>query len=95
MATVKSVLLKFSEGLFSSTTTTVTSLVERTMSLPSESRTDLVEAVLAGAKPSSEFLAEQVKVVRQRMDNVREGRSELVSAEDAHCRVREALTQVR
>ncbi len=76
-------------------TATVTSLVEQAMSLTSESRTELVEAILAEAKPSDAFLSDQMKIVRQRMNNVRDGRSELVPAEEAHRRVREALTQGR
>lgn len=76
-------------------TAIVTSLVEQAMSLPSESRTELVEAILAEAKPSNEFLSAQMKIVRQRMDNIRHGRSELVSAEEAHRRVRAALEHER
>lgn len=81
--------------LFSTMTATVANLVKQAMSLPNDSRTELVEAILAEAKPSQEFLADQMKVVRQRMDNVREGRSELIPAEEAHRRVREALSQKR
>ncbi|OAI57992.1 hypothetical protein AYO49_06185 [Verrucomicrobiaceae bacterium SCGC AG-212-N21] len=76
-------------------TAAVTSLVEQAMKLPSESRTELVEAILAESKPSPEFLAEQMKLVRQRMDDVREGLSSLVPAEEAHRRVRDALLQGR
>lgn len=74
-------------------TAIVTSLMEQVMNLPSESRTELVEAILSEAKPSEEFLFEQMKVVRLRMNNVHDGRSELVPAEEAHRRVRAVLEQ--
>jgi hypothetical protein len=74
---------------------TVADLVKQAMSLPNDSQTELVEAILANAKPSREFIDEQMKTVRQRMNNVREERSELIAADEAHRRVREALAQDR
>lgn len=76
-------------------TAAVTTLVKQAMSLPSEDRTELIEAILAESRPAPEFLDEQMKVVRERMDNVREGRSHLVPADEAHRQVREALSRVR
>ena len=41
--------------------------------------------------PVAAFVAEQMKTVRRRMEDVREGRSRLIPAEDAHRQVRESL----
>jgi hypothetical protein len=76
-------------------TAAVTSLVKQAMELSNDSRTELVEAILAESRPSAEFLSGQMKTVRERMQAVREGRSTLVSAEDAHRHVREALSQAK
>jgi len=76
-------------------TATMTNLLEQAMSLPNDSRTELVEAILEKSKPSAEFLAEQMSNVRQRMEDVRAGRSALVPAMDAHHLVREALSQAQ
>ena len=72
-------------------TAAVAHLVEEALRLPSESRTELVEAILEKAAPSQEFLDEQMRQVRRRMEEVREGRSPLVPADEAHRKVREAL----
>ena len=72
-------------------TASVAHLVEEALRLPSESRTELVEATLEKSAPSKEFLEEQMSRVRQRREAVREGRSHLIPAEEAHRRVLEAL----
>jgi putative addiction module component (TIGR02574 family) len=75
-------------------TATVAHLVEQALLLPSDSRTELVEAILESAAPSSEFIDEHMSNVLRRMEDVRERRSQLIPAEEAHQRVREALAAV-
>jgi hypothetical protein len=70
----------------------VKQLVEQALLLPTESRTELVESILESSVPSNAFIAKQMETVVARMDSVREGRSILISADEAHRRVREALT---
>ncbi len=67
--------------------TDVAQLLEKALLLPSESQTELVEALLERAEPSQEFLEQQVDKIVRRMRNVREGSSTVVSAADAHDRV--------
>ena len=69
----------------------VKQLVEQALLLPAESRTELVEAILEGCEPSGDFIAENMDTVLARMKNVSEGRSGLISADEAHRKVREAL----
>jgi hypothetical protein len=65
----------------------VTHLLEEALLLPSESQTELVEALLERAEPSREFLDHQLGIVARRMQNVRDGTSTVIAAEDAHDRV--------
>jgi hypothetical protein len=67
--------------------TDVAQLLEKALLLPSESQTELVEALLERAEPSQEFLEQQVGKIVRRMRNVRERSSTVVSAADAHDRV--------
>ena len=69
----------------------VKQLVDQALLLPAESRTELVEAILEGSEPSSDFIAEKMETVLARMKNVSEGKSALISADEAHRKVREAL----
>lgn len=69
----------------------VKQLVEQALLLPAESRTELVEAILESSEPSGDFIAGQMETVLARMNNVSEGRSDLISADEAHRKVREAL----
>ena len=70
----------------------VAHLVEEALLLSNESRIELVEALLERSAPSKEFVTQQMQTILERMDAVREGRSELVPEEEAHRRVRQALT---
>lgn len=72
----------------------VAHLVEEALLLSNESRLELVEALLECSVPSKEFVTQHMQTVVERMDAVREGRSELVSEEEAHRRVRQALASV-
>lgn len=62
----------------------VAHLVEEALLLSSDSRTELGEAILERSKPSNEFVAEQLEVIAGRMENVRNGSSQLVPSADAH-----------
>jgi hypothetical protein len=66
-------------------------LLEEALLLPSESRTELVEAILERSEPSRDFIDHQLGIVRRRMQAVQEGTSSLIAAEDAHERVLESL----
>jgi hypothetical protein len=54
------------------------------MLLPSEDQTELVEAILERSVPSADFVAEQMRTVERRMENVRTGTSKLIPADEAH-----------
>ena len=69
----------------------VAHLVEEALLLPSESRTELIEAILERSRPSEEFLTEQLDVITGRMENVRNGSSRLVAAAEAHQMVLNSL----
>jgi len=68
-------------------------LLEEAMQLPSESRIDLVEQILARTPPTPEMIREQMSVVQERIVAVRDGKSKLTSANEAHAWVREALRE--
>ena len=72
-------------------TTTVAQLVEKALLLPSEDRTELVEAILEGTPPSDSYLSDQMELIAERMENVRTGKSILIPAEDAHRIVLDSL----
>jgi len=73
------------------TTAAVEHLVEEALHLSREARLELVEALLELSAPAQDFIEEQMKTVVSRMEDVQEGRSVLISADEAHRRVREAL----
>jgi Putative addiction module component len=72
-------------------TNTVIQLLEEAIRLPLESQTELIEALLERAEPSQDFLDHQLGIVARRMQSVRDGSSNVVSAEDAHNRVLASL----
>lgn len=71
--------------------TAVAELLAAAMRLPSDSRTDLVEAILEQSAPTEDFIAEQMTLVGQRMERVRQGSSRLIRAAEAHEAVLAAL----
>ena len=71
--------------------TVVAELVEKALLLPAEARVELLEAIWEKETPSEEFISAQMSVVAVRMENVRNGTSRLIPAEDAHCMVLESL----
>lgn len=66
-------------------------LLESVLLLPTDSQTELVEAILERSKPSREFLDHQLGIVRHRVQSVQDGSSTLIAAEDAHKKVLESL----
>lgn len=75
-------------------TTSVAHLVQEALLLPGDERTELVEAILEGSAPSDDFIQTQMKVIAERMEDVRAGRSHLIPAEEAHKAVRKALADL-
>jgi hypothetical protein len=71
----------------------VTNLLEEAMLLSSESRIELIEAILEQSAPSEEFISQQVAEVERRMKNVRDGSSHLIPEREAHERVVDSLTE--
>lgn len=69
----------------------VAELVEKALLLPAEARVELLEAIWEKETPSEEFISAQMSVVTVRMENVRNGTSPLISAENAHRMVLESL----
>lgn len=55
----------------------------------------LLDAMIERDGPSSDFIAENVRVARARMRDVMEGHSELIAAEDAHQMMRDELSAMR
>lgn len=72
-------------------TTAVAELVEKALLLPSEERAELLEAIWEGESPSDDFINAQLSIVAERMENVKNGRSSLTSAADAHRMALESL----
>jgi putative addiction module component (TIGR02574 family) len=72
-------------------TTTASRLLEQVLLLPEDEREELVGNILDQSLPPSDFVAEQMITVRRRIEDVKEGRSALIPAEEAHQRVREAI----
>jgi len=62
----------------------VAHLLSEAMLLPSDCRTELVEAILEQSAPGEQFLAEQMKMIAGRMEKVRAGASTLIPADEAH-----------
>ena len=73
----------------------VAHLVEEALLLHGDERTELVEAILERSAPSEEFIRQQIAVVSGRMNDVHEGRSRLIPAEEAHRDVRKALDEAK
>jgi len=76
-------------------TAMVQRLVKDALALPAESRTELVEAILESTVPSKRFVDVQISIVKQRMENVRNGVSEIIDADEAHRQVRTALRSAK
>jgi hypothetical protein len=66
-------------------------LLESVLLLPTDSQTELVEAILERSKPSRDFLDHQLGIVRRRVQSVQDGSSLLIAEEDAHKKVLESL----
>lgn len=74
---------------------TVAQLVEKALLLPTEARSELVEALLECSEPSQALLSEQVLEVERRMARVRGGESGLIDEETAHASVLNSLRSAK
>ncbi len=70
---------------------TVAHLLSEALLLPADSRTELVEAILEQSHPTREFIAGQMDRVEARRQNVKNGTSALIPAQEAHALVLESL----
>ena len=66
-------------------------LLEEVLALPTESRLELAEHIWDNTPPHPDLIQEQLKEVERRMASVKEGRSQLIAADEAHRQVREAF----
>ncbi|MEM9479492.1 MAG: addiction module protein [Verrucomicrobiota bacterium] len=71
--------------------TEVSRLLDEAMQLSSDSQIELAEAILEKSLPSGNFMEDQMKKVKKRMKDVREGKSRLIPEEEAHESVRSSL----
>jgi hypothetical protein len=62
----------------------VSELLAAAMSLPDESKSELVEAILECSAPSTSLISEQMSLISARMERVREGLSTPIPAAEAH-----------
>lgn len=74
---------------------TVAQLVEKALLLPSEARSELVEALLERSEPSDVLLMEQLRLVEERMAKVENGESLLIAEDEGHRLVLKSLSQVK
>ncbi len=74
---------------------TVAQLVEKALLLPSEARSELVEALLERSEPSDMLLMEQLRLVEERMAKVENGESLLIAEDEGHRLVLKSLSQVK
>jgi hypothetical protein len=72
-------------------TAAVAQLVEKALLLPSEARSELVEAILERSACSGEIIEEHMLLVEERMKNVASGKTKLVPEEEAHQSVLDSL----
>ncbi len=70
---------------------TVTTLLRDASQLSDEARIELAERLIEGVQTFPALMAEHMSAVRERMQNVSEGRSEIIPADRAHQVVRDAL----
>lgn len=75
-------------------TAEVRQLAKEALSLSNEARIELVEVILQESNPSTEQLSQQMSVIRERMQRVEQGQSELTPAKEAHSSVRQALADM-
>ncbi len=76
-------------------TAAVRHLVEEALRLAPEEREELLETLLSHGEPDEEWTNKWVDECKRRMEDVRSGKSECVPAEEAHHRMRQALSGTR
>ena len=72
-------------------TAEVEELVEKALRLREQDRDELVDAILDHSDPPEDWLAHWIPIVHERMENVRNGRSETIPAETVFREARERL----
>jgi CRISPR/Cas system-associated protein Csm6 len=75
-------------------TAAVKHLVEEALRLAPEEREELAYAILDETLLANDLVEEQMKIVAQRMENVRLGKSKLIPMEEAFRRMDEAAKGV-
>ncbi|MBG7607860.1 MAG: addiction module protein [Verrucomicrobia bacterium] len=75
-------------------TAAVKQLVEAALRLAPEERDELVESILEQSEPDQEWTDSWVAECERRMEDVRSGKSKLIPAEEAHRRIRQALSEI-
>jgi len=70
-------------------------LVEEALRLAPEDREELVGTLLSRSEPDLEWTDAWVVECDRRMEDVRSGKSKLIPEEEAHRRIRQALSDIR
>lgn len=70
-------------------------LVEEALRLAPEDREELVDSIIEQIEPHQEWTDEWVAECNRRMEDVRSGKSKLIPEEEAHRRIRQALSDIR
>ena len=70
-------------------------LVEEAQRLTPEDREELVGTLLSRSEPDLEWTDALVVECDRRMEDVRSGKSKLIPEEEAHRRIRQALSDIR
>jgi len=70
-------------------------LVEEALRLTPEDREELVGTLLSRSEPDLEWTEAWVAECNRRMEDVRSGKSKLIPEEEAHRRIRQALSDIR
>ena len=76
-------------------TAAVKHLVEEALRLAPEEREELIGTLLSHSEPDQEWTDAWVAECERRMEDVRSGKSKLIPAEEAHRRIRQALSEIR
>ncbi len=76
-------------------TAAVKHLVEEALRLAPEEREELVETLLSHSEPDEEWSKEWGEEIGRRAEEVLSGKCECISAEEAHRRVRQSLSEIR
>ena len=76
-------------------TAAVKQLVEEALRLAPEEREELVETLLSHSEPTEGWTKAWTEEIGRRAEELLSGKGECVSAEEAHRRVRQSLSEIR